>query len=127
VGDCVHESKQKYDNPWVVVAGDFNQFRPEETLADHPDVKQVKLRPTRGRRCIDRVFTNLGWLLSSSGVITPLQSAEGSNSDHKVVYTSAALPGREKGEWISYKVRQYCGSGAKKFREWLATVDWSDL
>jgi hypothetical protein len=52
--DLLHEAKQVCDSPHIYVAGDFNQFQVQDALAEHADLKEVKLGKTRGNRAIDR-------------------------------------------------------------------------
>ena len=51
--------KRKYRDPYIYVAGDFNQWDLASALADYGDLEEAPLGPTRGNRCIDRVFHNM--------------------------------------------------------------------
>ena len=56
--DTVSAMKRRFQNPYIVLAGDFNQWKGEEAVADHADFKEVPVGLTRGSRSIDRVFLN---------------------------------------------------------------------
>ena len=48
INDAVLHLKQKYTDPYLVVAGDFNKQDLRRALADHSDIKQIQTGPTRG-------------------------------------------------------------------------------
>ena len=54
----VIELKRKYKDPYVVLAGDFNQWRIQDNLADFHNIKEVEVGCTHGRKAIDRLFVN---------------------------------------------------------------------
>ena len=88
IADLVHEAKRKFDSPWVIVAGDFNQFDVGASLAEHVDLEECLAGATRGSRRIDKVFTNFQKSITEARTIAPLQAEEGSgaDSDHRVVF-----------------------------------------
>ena len=98
VVDVVHEAKRKLRNPYIIISGDFNQFQIEKSLEEHVDIKQAKTGNTRGVRCLDKVFTNFDKHIRNKGVVAPLQSEAGVNSDHMVAYIQASLSARPKTE-----------------------------
>ena len=59
ISDAVAELKRRYSHPYLIVTGDFNQWRIDETLQDYVDISEVKVGPTRGSRSIDRIFLNV--------------------------------------------------------------------
>ena len=52
------EVKRRFKDPYVFVAGDFNQWRVEDALDNYTDMGEVQVRNTRGSRSIDRIFVN---------------------------------------------------------------------
>ena len=46
--------KRKYTNPYIVVAGDFNQWKINDVMVNFPDITEADVGPTRGDRSIDR-------------------------------------------------------------------------
>ena len=59
IASNISNAKRRLEDPLMVVAGDFNQWRVEETLVDFPDLREHAYGNTRGDRCIDRSFSNL--------------------------------------------------------------------
>ena len=74
IEERVVEVKRKYKDPYVVVAGDFNQWRVEDCLANFADMREVEVGNTRGNRAIDRIFTNLSRSVVGSGTVSPLET-----------------------------------------------------
>ena len=46
----------KYRDPYMVVTGNFNQSDIAGALEDYHNITEVQVGPTRGSRCIDRLF-----------------------------------------------------------------------
>jgi hypothetical protein len=93
-------------------------------------MRELAVGNTRKDKCIDRVFVNFKKLVKTCGSLAPLQPNEdrvGSDSDHRVVFAKAALPTKEKGQWLSYSSRKFTKKKAEKFKEWLVNKDWKDL
>ena len=83
VRGVVTEMKRKYADPFLVVAGDFNQWQVDEALVDFRDLVEAGVGPTRGTRSIDRLFTNLP--MTAAGTVAPLEPDlpdDGAPSDH---------------------------------------------
>ena len=53
VANAVLYLKRKYSSPFLVVAGDFNQWKVQDHLDEFVDIREVDVGPTRGRRLID--------------------------------------------------------------------------
>ena len=70
ISGIVSEAKRRLDDPLIIVAGDFNQWKIGEVLVDYPDLMEHSSAPTRGDRCIDRTFSNLPDV-SVSGTLPP--------------------------------------------------------
>jgi hypothetical protein len=128
--DLLHDVKRKFVDPYIVVAGDYNQFDVKKALEEHRDMKEVSTGPTRGHRTIDRAFTNFNSHIKEKNVIAPLapnKGAPGAPSDHRVVFFSASLETTIPVEWTSYESRKFSDEKAELFGQWLAGKDWSDL
>ena len=46
--DAILTLKNKYNDPYTIVAGDFNRRNLSEAIKDYPDIKPIKTPPTRG-------------------------------------------------------------------------------
>ena len=73
IQNLVIKYKRKYKEPYLVVAGDFNQWKVHEALEDFIDIKEVPVGDTRGNHCIDRTFTNLMDSVQEAGTLPPLK------------------------------------------------------
>ena len=99
VESVVIELKRRFQDPFVLIGGDFNHWKIDAALENFADIKEIDVGPTRGRRSIDRLFTNMSRSVTESGTVTPLETEddeEGNTkkSDHKVVYCKISLQRR---------------------------------
>ena len=130
VENVVLELKGRYKDPFIMVAGDFNQWPIGQALLDFPDLKEVDVGPTRKDRCIDRIFTNFSRSISDSGTVPPLEPEPGftgARSDHRIAFARADMPRNRTFEWVSYQYRYYNQDAVAKFGQWLAGHDWADV
>ena len=123
LSDVISEGKRKFDNCTVIVCGDFNQWPAESLLDEHPDLFEVDHGPTRRGRAIDRSFVNFGRSIIESGTLSPLETEQGVQSDHKVAWAKAEFK-TERPEKATYTYRKYTEKGAADFLAELATVSW---
>jgi hypothetical protein len=128
--DITHEAKRKLNEPYLVIAGDFNQFNPAVALKEHPDVKEAVVGATRRGKKLDRIFTNFNKKIIHSKAIAPLQpdvGTKGADSDHKVGVILAELDKRESSKWTTYWTRKYSEKKAEKFGNWLKEQNWEEV
>ena len=81
IEDLIVKLKRRYSDPYIVVGGDYNQWKVEEVIADFVDISEVPVGPTRGSRSIDRTFTNFS-SIRDCGTVPPLETC--------LLYTSDA-------------------------------------
>ena len=103
VENIIIELRRKYTDPYLVLAGDFNQWPVEQALAEFGDMREVEVGPTRGTRSIDRVFCNMFRMILSSGTVPALETEADSPelaavSDHRIAHFTAKLPVRQRQE-----------------------------
>ena len=130
IEDVVREIKRQYRDPFLIVAGDFNQWAIHDALQDFPDLREALVGPTRKDRCIDRIFTNFGWSITESGTVPPLEpepGSQGSVSDHRVAFIRAELPRVRSFEWVSYQYRYFNPKAVERFGSWVVNHDWGDV
>ena len=96
---CDLEAKRRYKDAMIVLSWDFNHWPGEEVLKEHVDMDEVQHGPTRGKRKIDRNFTNFGEAITGAHMLEPLECEAGSVNDHRVVYVEAET---EKSKTITY-------------------------
>ena len=128
INDLVLDIKNRHQDPYILVAGDFNQWEIDQALIDYQDLVEVETPPTRGDRNIDRMFTNWADDITDAGCIPPLETElEGpakTFSDHNIQYACARLPKREKRAWEVFTYRPYTDKGAAAMKRDLEVQDW---
>ena len=129
INNLVLEIKRKSNEPYIVVAGDFNQWNIAESLEDYPDISEVPSPPTREDRKIDLIFTNWCEDIHDSGCLPPLET-EGENrtktySDHSIQYMLSRVLKKPQVKWESFSYRPYNERAAEGFIRELSLVDWS--
>ena len=93
---AITEAKRRFDDPLILLAGDFNQWRIGDVVADFPDLLEAAVGNTRGDHSIDRIFSNLGPNIDE-GTVPPLETDPGPEaasrpSDHRVAYMRVEVP-----------------------------------
>ena len=127
VNDAIIHIKNKYNDPFIMVGGDFNRTDIKRALADHSDISQILTAPTRGTNILDIIATNFNDILVDSGVTEPIQSETGVPSDHLTVYASfkmSRVPDYRVEEYSYYQVNE---EGSRKFGQWLVEQDWTGV
>ena len=129
VEDVVIEAKRKYKDPYLLIAGDFNQWKIGNVLANFQDIKEVNIGSTRGDKAIDKIFVNFSRSVVGSGTVDPLETEdeEAAKSDHRVAYCKAVLERRQKYEWETYSYRHYNDDSVERFREWVVMHGWEEV
>ena len=118
--------KRQYRDPFIVVAGDFNQWAIAQALVEFPDMRETHVGATRGDRAIDRFFSNVSRSVSASGTVPALES-ENSASDQLVAYIKTDLPRQETFERITYQYRHFTDEARVEFGSWIVLNDWTDV
>ena len=127
VNDALLALTSKYDDPYIMVGGDFNRRDFKEATRDHPSVKLITTGPTRNHATLDLVGSNCNEDVINSGTVAPIRSSEGTHTDHKTVFVRFRIPRVPSYTIQSYSYHHVDESGHKKFGEWLAKQDWSQL
>lgn len=131
ISDLILEIKRKCPDPYILLAGDFNQWDIGGALVDYPDLQEISTPPTRGDRRIDKTFCNWHEEVHDAGCVPPLET-EGcaetkTYSDHDIQYTSARIEKKTPINWTTYTYQPYTESGASKFAEELSARDWGEV
>ena len=129
IRNIVLHVKNTYQDPYIMVAGDFNQWGVGEALADYPDMLEVLTPPTRLDRHIDKVFVNWHDEIVDSGCLPPLESENIGGaitySDHRVQYACARLQRRDPIRLEIFTYRPFTSAGAAAFVAEIENTDWS--
>ena len=131
VNDLVLDIKNKHSDPYIVIAGDFNQWLMAEKLEEFCDLQEIPTPPTRGNRKIDKIFLNWSDDVDDAGCLPPLETElEGERktySDHKIQYVCSRLPNKEPIKWENFKYRPFTDKGGESFKADLEAVDWNEV
>ena len=127
VEDLILELKRKFRDPFIIMAGDFNQWEIGASVTEYPDIKEAAVGPTRRDRCLDRIFSNMSRGITEAGTVPPLQTVDQTESDHRIAYIRTTLPRIESFEWVSYSYRHYTEEAEQQFGQWIVTHDWVDV
>ena len=114
IEDLLVEMKQRFRDPFIVLAGDFNQGQVQEAVEEFADVAETLVGPTRDGRSIDRIFTNMSRSVKSAGTVPPLET-DHSKSDHLVAYVTLELPRKESFEWVTFSYRFFTEEARAEF------------
>ena len=127
ISDMIRSFKIKYNAPYFVVAGDFNHRRIEEELREFRDIKLVKTAPTRGRNCLDLIFTNYEQYIKEAGVTDPFFGEVGNESDHKTVFAHARIPRVPEYTIQKYTYLKRSPEGDQKLLDKIKDQNWTTL
>ena len=123
--------KQSHQDPYLLLAGDFNQWNVEQAIQDYDELVEIDTPPTRDNRRIDRIFTNWNEDITDFRCVPPLETegtAESrSQSDHNIQYACARLTKKEPIKWEIFTHRPYREKNADAFVADLAQVDWTPV
>ena len=122
ISDVVAEAKRRIDSPLIIVGGDWNQWKLQPILDDHPELGEVDHGPTRLDRKIDRFLVNFPRAIEESDVASPLDDGLGRVSDHRVAFFRAGFS-LEPTKTVKYKYRHFTEQGAARFQScWLCRI-----
>ena len=131
IENLVIEIRRTYRDPYLVVAGDFNQWDIGDALAEFQDLKEVHIGSTWGDRAINRLFCNMHRGISASGMVPPLQTTgeDGriARSNHMVTYMKTKVRRRETFEWLTYTYRHYTDEARDAFGSRVVLHDWMEV
>ena len=131
ISDLVIELTEKMDGAYLIVTGDFNQWKLGDTLADFPTLWELNAGPTRGDRRIDLIFSNFDQNCTSGKIMRPLETelVEGvqTSSDHNVVWMGAKIDKKPRKKVEKYEYRIFNKEREKKFLQWMDGCKWEEV
>ena len=120
--------KTKYDDPLIIITGDFNKKKIGPGIEDYPDLKLIQTKPTRQGAHLDLVFTNFEQLIMSTHTLPPLESNDdNSKSDHDIIMTTCKTETRHHFTKKTITFRPYTARGEEMFGRMLLGQDWSTI
>ena len=107
ITQCLNQAKQKYDDPMIVLGGNFNQWDIGESMSDFVDFHEAQGVVQRGAIVVSTgsfSTSTMRWWVRSP----PLETDDGSKkSGHKVLFLLASVPRAAPLEWLRYSYRYY--------------------
>ena len=123
--------KRKYNDPYLVVTSDFNQWKAENYLDSFADISEAPVGNTRGNKAIDRTFTNMGRSIVEAGTVLPLETLgeeeELKRNDHRLSFCRFRLKKKISYRWETFICRRLNNDSISKFREWIVFHDWASV
>ena len=124
MNDAMMTLKNKYNDPYVIIGGDFNRRSIYEATREYPDIRPISTGPTRGDATLDVLLTNFNDSLVDAGTTSSIFNETGVETDHKTVFTVHRMPRVPSYEIQNYSYYHIEGEGDKKFGCWLDNQDW---
>ena len=124
ITDVIGRLKAKYNNPIVLVGGDFNKVTPEKLTDQNIGLQVLRTGPTRGGNTLDYLFsTSLNH--SNTWLTEPLVSDCGMKSDHMTIVSTMYENLCHEFERISFQYRPFTKRGDDRFKEMFIAQDWA--
>ena len=128
LADMIVDLKRRFADPFLVIEGDFNQWKVEDCLLDFPDLKEADVGYTRNSKRTDRLFTNLSRSIDESGTLDPLENEDGTKrSNHRIAYCRMQLARMKTFKWHKFTYRHFNSESVKAFREWVVFHEWKEV
>ena len=126
LADGIELVKSNYDDPFILITGDFNKKSISPALCDFPDIVLVDPVPTRGTACLDLSFSNLGPHITTVRSLPPLESNDNNTvSDHNIVSMSCKFPMHAHFTKKKITFRPFTTRGEAQFGREILSYDWS--
>ena len=125
LADCIEMVKLEMNDPYIIVAGDFNKRR-ISALDDFPDLAIIQTPATRRGAVLDVAATNIDGHLTAD-IRDPLENEVGQKSDHSVVHIEALLPRLHQYVKTEFFVRKYTDEAEQQFGDLLLSQDWAGI
>ena len=94
IHDLLSKIKAEERDPYVIIAGDINKHNINDSIEDFLDIQLIPSPPTRGNECLDLIYTNAVDAVRRCDGGPPLESNNGTTSDHDSLIVSMSLPHR---------------------------------
>ena len=128
----VNKLKIVHPNANFIIAGDKNDLNENKILSICPSFKQLVLQPTRKKKILTIVVSDLHTLYQEPRIVPPVpvdQGASGSPSDHQGVLVlpvdSASVPSHKTKKMLT--IRPIRDSSLQNFGREFASTDWKFL
>ena len=128
VSEMIVDLKRRFSDPYLVVAGDFNQWDIGEVLLDFQDIREAAVGGTRNGKKIDRIFTNMTRSIEKAGTLAPLESDDSTKkSDHRTAFCTFQMQKMKTFKWEKFTYRHYNEASVELFKNWVVFHEWKDV
>ena len=124
---AIESAKQDYNDPILIVGGDFNRFDHDLALGDFPNVVLIPTDPTRGDKRLDLAWSNLEQWRTLTSVRDPLTTVDGTPNDHRIIYVENAIRSSHRFKKIWIRTRPKTRRGDTLFKKWIQEQDWQTV
>ena len=122
--DALLALSNKYDNPYFVVAGDFNRRDFNQATREYPQIKSILTGPTRNDAVLDIIGSNMNDSIIDKGVVAPIISNDEVESDHSTVFCQFRMPRVPSYSVQSYTYKHLTEESHEAFGNWIANNNW---
>ena len=120
INDCLVLLTARYEDPYIILAGDFNRRDIRKVTQNFIQIKPVLTGPTRNDAVLDIIATNFNKSLVDAGTTDPLQADTiGAPGDHRTVFATFRMPRVPQYEIEQYSYYRIDEKGTEKMKEIL--------
>ena len=123
----ISAAAKAFKDPVILVAGDFNHRDIGEAINEVGEFTALATAPTRGTNTIDLIYTNDPEAHLDTRVLPPLDTAGGTLSDHRCVFTEARFPPVKNFHWVSELRRTRDQRREEAFAQDMKDWNWEGL
>ena len=124
ISDQVLQAKISMKDPIFFIGGDLNRRDLAPAFENFIEIRQRNFEPTRGAACLDVMYSNLELCES---VWPPLESLDGTKSDHSCVVLCANEARKKDFTWIKKVARKHTEAACVNFSSELLQIPWSTI
>ncbi|CAH1270933.1 Hypp4516 [Branchiostoma lanceolatum] len=120
---ALDELQKKTPNAVIIfLCGDFNNLPLQPLLTNHPEMKQVVTKPTRGDATLDLIITNTYNHYHEPEIVAPL-----ANSDHNCIIWKPKVSKPANNKILKKRVRPLRQSDLRAFGSWITNHQWEEV
>ena len=123
IAEHVAQIKAKKPEIRTLIGGDFNKKKFDSAVEDFPLIKLIQTGPTRGRRKLDLIYTDVE--TTSVELMEPIETEEGVPSDHRTILCPSTLSQAVKNTTSYFSSQPVITKGQEKFAWLLVATDWA--
>ena len=127
IEEAIEKLKRDFEDPMVLIAGDFNKKPITPALDNFPDITELGTGPTRKDEALDLLYANFNNQVATKEIRPPLVSIDGKPSDHGIIHAKYDLKNYHPFRWKIVKSRPRTTMGDRRFEEWVKNQSWTQV